>query len=137
MMRRRWRMSTQFAERVYLKHDLAGFTGDREFVGDNWAQKSYAKLRSSIAGVYAWRAGHGDTLAEKQRMAREADFAYRQAFALCPNSPEVVFGYAQLLVEAKRHDDALTLLDTALKLDPTNVPMQGLRQQIINLKRTP
>ena len=49
-----------FANRVYLKHDLGGFTGDREFIEDAEAQKSCAKLRSPDfkAGVYAWRADH-------------------------------------------------------------------------------
>ncbi len=125
---------TQFAERVCLKHDLAGFTGDREFVEDTWAQKSYAKLRSSLAGVYAWRAGHGDTLAEKQRMTREADFAYRQAFALCPTSPEVVFGYAQLLINSKRADDALLVVGTALDFDSTNISLQNLMQGLRDSK---
>ena len=42
-------------EKTYLQHDLNGFTGDRRFLHDDDAQKSFSKLRSSIGGIYAWR----------------------------------------------------------------------------------
>jgi hypothetical protein len=123
-----------FAHRVYLKHDLAGFAGDREFMEDNRAQQTYANARSSIASVYAWRANHAGSPAERQRMTREADFAYRQAFALCPTSPEVVFGYAQLLINSKRADDALLVVGTALDFDSTNISLQNLMQGLRDSK---
>ncbi len=44
-----------FVEKVYLRRDFRGFKGDRKFVRDDQAQKAFSKLRSSIAGVYAWR----------------------------------------------------------------------------------
>ena len=46
-----------FIEKVYLRHDYSGFKGDLKFVRDEQAQKAFSKLRSSIAGVYAWRLG--------------------------------------------------------------------------------
>ena len=110
-----------FAEKVYLKHDLGGFKGDPQFVADTWAQKAFSKLRSSIGGVYNWRGTNAGTPGEKQRMAKEADFAFRQAYALCPTSPEVVFRYVQKsAVPSDRADDARLLVETTLKLDPTN-----------------
>ncbi|PYJ01216.1 MAG: hypothetical protein DME25_18575, partial [Verrucomicrobia bacterium] len=91
---------TAFVERVYLGRNFKGFTGDRRFARDDQAQKAFSKLRSSIGGIYSWRLGltpgsvpvppqyHPKSQAESARMLREADFAYKQAFALCPYSPE-------------------------------------------------
>jgi hypothetical protein len=107
-----------FAEKIYLKHDLGGFTGDPQFVEDTWAQKAFSKLRSSIAGNYSWRMTNASTPDEKKRMAQEADFAFRQAFALCPTSPEALDRYVNLLVSSNRADDARLLAETSLKLDP-------------------
>ena len=123
-----------FAEKIYLKHDLGGFTGDPQFVEDTWAQKAFSKLRSSIAGNYSWRMTNAATPDEKQRMTKEADFAFRQAFALCPTSPEALYRYVNLLVSLNRADDARLLTETSLKLDPKNAQVQSLLEQ---LKKSP
>ncbi len=68
-----------------------------QYVRNDAAQKWASKLRSSIAGVYAWRAEHAASETEKTAMAREADFALRQAVAVCPYSPEAVFRYTSSL----------------------------------------
>ena len=94
-----------WVEKTYLRFDRNGFTGDRKFLHDEDAQKSFSKLRSSIAGVYAWRLTQAPpeyrpkTPAAYQRLLKEADFAFRQAFAFCPYSPEAVFRYCQLLLQ--------------------------------------
>jgi predicted Zn-dependent protease len=49
-------------------------------------------------------------------MIREADFAYRQAFALCPHSPEAVWRYANFLVNQRRFADALAVAEIGLAL---------------------
>ena len=54
--------------------------------------------------------------AEKKRMNEEADFAFRQSFALCPYSPEAVFRYVNLLVSEQRLSDALLVAETAAKM---------------------
>ena len=123
-----------FAEKVYLKHDLGGFKGDPPFVADTWAQKAFSKLRDSIGGVYYWRLTNAETPAEKQRMTKEADFAFRQAYALCPVSPETLFRYVQLLLRVNRANDARLLTETTLKLDPTNALIQSLLDQLKNPK---
>ncbi len=123
-----------FAEKVYLKHDLAGFKGDPQFVEDTGAQKGFSKLRSSIGGLYNWRITDANTPAEKQRMTKEADFAFRQAYALCPVSPEAVFRYVQLLLSLSRGEDARLLTETTLKLDPENAQIQTLAEQLKHLK---
>src|SRR5208283_5669418 len=46
-----------FAEKVYLHRDTSGFKGDQKFIRDDHAQQAFSKLRSSIAGLYAWRLG--------------------------------------------------------------------------------
>jgi hypothetical protein len=53
-------------------------------------------------------------------MLREADFAYKQAFALCPYSPEAVFRFINLLLHTRRNADALLVAETCLRLDPYN-----------------
>jgi hypothetical protein len=118
-----------FVERVHGRHDLRGLGGDPEFVGDPWAQQAFSKLRSAIARVYNWRMRNADSPAEKQRMTKEAEFAFRQAYALCPISPEAVFGYAALLVSLDRVADARLLAETTLKLDPKNAQVESLLKQ--------
>jgi surfactin synthase thioesterase subunit len=45
----------RWIEKTYVRYDFNGFTGDRKFIHDIDAQKSFAKLRSAIAGFYLWR----------------------------------------------------------------------------------
>ena len=99
-----------WTEQVRLKHDFSGFHGDRHFVENTGGeQQIFSKLRNAIGGVYAWRAEHATDPAEKERMTREADFAFRQSLALWPCSPEScspVFRYMTLLKQEKRQADA-------------------------------
>ncbi len=116
-----------FVEKVYLRKDFSGFKGDRKFIRDDQAQKAFSKLRSAIAGVYTWRIFNAaKSIQEQQRLIREAEFAFKQAFAFCPYSPEAVFRYCQLLVALQRFDDALLIAKTCLKLDPYNGAVIGL-----------
>jgi hypothetical protein len=110
-----------FVEKVYLRHDFSGFTGDTTFVENVYSQKMFAKDRSSIAMLYAWRAKRAQDAGEKARMNQAADFAFRQAWALCPSSPEVVFGYVSFLMDEIRISDALIVAQTAAELqsEPT------------------
>ena len=143
----------QFAEQVYLRRNFKGFRGDPKFVRDDQAQKSFSKLRSSIGGVYAWRVAEAnaklaelharplaDPVAQQQqlahwtavrdRMIREADFAFRQAFAFCPYSPEAVFRYCQLLISLQRYEDAYLIAETCRKLDPYNAQVTDLARRL-------
>ena len=110
----------EFATTTFFDKELGEFNGDRAFVENASACKTYSKLRSSIAGVYAWRAKNSASADERKRMLKEADFAFRQAFILCPYSPEAVFRYANLLVDQGRKKDALLLAKTGEQLDPRN-----------------
>jgi thioredoxin-like negative regulator of GroEL len=125
-----------FVEKVYLRRNFRGFKGDRKFVRDDQAQKAFSKLRSSIGGVYNWRIGNSKPgTPEHQRMVKEADFAFRQAFAFCPYSPEAVFRYVNLLLTMQRFDDALIIAATCLKLDPYNAQVLDLVNKLSTWKK--
>ena len=128
---------SEFVERVYLRRNFKGFTGDRKFVRDDQAQKAFSKLRSSIGGVYNWRIANAKSPAEQQRMIKEADFAFKQAFAFCPYSPEAVFRYVNLLLMLQRYQDAYYVASTCLKLDPYNAQVVGLVDNLRRMKDQP
>jgi thioredoxin-like negative regulator of GroEL len=126
-----------FIEKTYLRRDFSGFTGDRKFVRDDQAQKAFSKLRSSIGGIYAWRISDPNNRnpVVQQRMIREAEFAFKQAFAFCPYSPEAVFRYVNLLLGMRRFEDAYVIASTCLKLDPYNGQVIGLVKNLEDIRR--
>lgn len=124
-----------FAEKMYLRRDFDGFKGDSKFIRDDDAQKAFSKLRSSIGGIYEWRAEHPANPADQQRMLKEADFAFKQAFAFCPFSPEAVYRYAQLLTGTGRMDDAILIAETCSKLDPHNDQIKSLAANLKAAKK--
>ncbi|HTL18576.1 MAG TPA: tetratricopeptide repeat protein, partial [Patescibacteria group bacterium] len=94
-----------------------------------------------IGGIYAWRLSpqsppqyRPKTEAEFQRLLKEAEFTFRQAFAFCPYSPEALFRYVNLLLPLNRVDDALLLAETCLKLDPYNAQVIGLVDNLRSIK---
>lgn len=124
-----------FVERVYLRGDLKGFAGDPRYLRNETARLAYSKLRVAIAGTYFWRINRSAREPdERRRITAEADHAFLQAFVLCPSSQEVVFRYLNLLIALGRHDDALLMVDVAVKLDPTNSAFKSLRPQLERLK---
>ena len=150
---------TAFAERVYVNKDYRGFKGDPAFVRDEDGQKAFSKLRSSIAGVYAWRVANQTApraaeiemrqarqpgvplsaddkraLEVHNRMFREAEFSFKQAYAFCPYSPEALYRYVQLLAGARRFDDAILLARTSRKLDPANGGLENLVRELEKMK---
>jgi hypothetical protein len=132
-----------WAEDVYLRHDLSHFTGDPKFVHDDDAQKAFSKLRSSIASsIYQWRSEpqNSRSAMERPRVAKEAEFAFKQAFAYCPFSPEAVFHYMNLLLNqapGPRVDDAILVLETCHKLDPYNDQISYYIEQLKKSKTAP
>ena len=134
----------KFAERVYLRRDFTGFKGDRKFVRDGVAQKSFSKLRSAIGGLYAWRLSQEcpaelrpQTPAQQQKLLKETEFALRQAFAYCPYSPEAVYKLMNLLMGSGRVDEAILLTETSLKFDPSNAVFQNLVDQLRTMRPGP
>jgi hypothetical protein len=121
-----------FAKKIFGKQDFTGFTGDPRFIQNAYSHRMFSKLRSSLGGLYAWRVNHATDAAEKERMAHEADFAFRQAWALCLYSPEAVFRYVNFLLEQNRGADALLVAETAAQM-PSMKGSDG--EQLRNLVR--
>ncbi len=76
----------------------------------------------------------------------EADFAFRQAFVLCPRSPEAVFRYVSLLLGQKRLDEAILLAEAAVRLEekprparvvPSHIEQDGSHKPIIESQSDP
>jgi tetratricopeptide (TPR) repeat protein len=133
---------TNFVQRTYIQNNYAGFIGDRKFVRDEDAQKAFSKLRSSQAGMYAWRCNpscppeYREKTPELERaLERETDFAFKESFAFCPYSPEAVFRYVQFLMQFNRVDDALMVAETCHKLDPYNDSVSDLIRQLQGFKQ--
>lgn len=124
-----------FAEKTYIRRDLAGFTGAPEFVRDKVGQKAFSKLRSAIGGVYQWRIANSRTPEETQRMYKEAEFAFKQSFAYCPYSPEAVYKLVTLLVNQGRIEEAALIAETSLKFDPESGAMQALSANIQQIRQ--
>ena len=130
-----------FCERTYVRNNYKGYTGDRAFVRDDDAQKAFSKLRSSQAGMYAWRLGQQcppefrqKSAAAQAALIRETDFAYKQAFTFCPYSPEAVYRYINFLMQYGRFDDAVIVAKTCKKLDPYNNSITELIRQLEGYK---
>jgi tetratricopeptide (TPR) repeat protein len=122
-----------FVQRTYIQNNYAGFIGDRKFLRDEDAQKGFSKLRDSQAGMYSWRCllpadspYHQQTPALQEALRKETDFAFKQAFAICPYSQEVISRYVPFLMQYGRMNDALIVAQTCLKLDPYNGQIAGL-----------
>lgn len=112
-------------DKAYWNKLCEEFGARPEFRRDSDAQKTFSKLRSAIGGVYANR-----------RLVVEAEYAYKQALQLCPESPEANFRLAQLYMELGRPDDALATLQSLQKLDPLNDKIRTAIQQILNMKQS-
>jgi beta-lactamase regulating signal transducer with metallopeptidase domain len=139
---------TDFAEKIHVRKDLSGFDGDPRFVQNDYACKCFSKWRSSIAGIYNWRIGQSpgggsvpaqylaQTGPARSLMVREADFAYKQAFALCPYSPEATFRYVNFLLNEKRNSDAILIAETASHVDQENDQLKDLVKRLKGMAKT-
>ena len=107
--------------KIFLRHDLGGFSGDSGFVQNDYAARMFSKFRTAIAGLYAWRAENAASADEKQRMVEAADFAFRQALALCPASSDTTTRYAAFLKQQHRDGDAKLVEETASRFKSATV----------------
>ena len=128
-----------FAKKIFGKQDFSGFTGDPRFIQNAYVHKTFSKLRTSPGQLYTWRAQHTTDASEKERMNKAADFAFRQAFALCPYSPETVFCYVNLLLSENRLTDALLVAETAAQMPAMQgkdgEQFRGLVRQLQNYQK--
>ena len=85
--------------------------GDEKFIRDIVARKSFSKLRSAIAGLYASRGKFDD-----------AELAFQQARTLYPLSPEANFRLTQeVLLRQRRIKEARNLMIDFQARDPHNL----------------
>jgi len=96
---------------------------DQRFIRDIVARKSFSKLRSALAGLYAERG-----------KPREAEIAFRQAVDLYDLSPEANFRLAQLIASQGRYEEAIKLFDTLLAKDPNNEKARNFQAQLEKAK---
>jgi hypothetical protein len=91
---------------VHGRKDFSGFTGDRKFAGNDYAWKWFSRLRGSHGGLYTWRIDKAGSESERQGMTKKAEFTLKQAYALCPSSPEALYRYVDILLRSGQADDA-------------------------------
>jgi thioredoxin-like negative regulator of GroEL len=85
-------------------------SGDTKFLRDVVARKSFSKLRSAIAGLYA-----------RQRRFADAENAFQQSRILYPLSPEANFRLVQeVLMQLGRFQEAIDLMRVFQQQDPGN-----------------
>jgi len=82
---------------------------DQKFLRDAVARKTFSKLRGAIAGLYAARG-----------LYDEAEYAFHQAIALYPLSPEANFRMADVFLARGRTAEARAIITEFLKGDPQN-----------------
>jgi thioredoxin-like negative regulator of GroEL len=97
---------------------------DKKFIRDVCARKTFSKLRSAIAGLYAARGN-----------LAEAEYAFKQAVELYPLSPEAIFRLADLLVRQRRFDEAHKIISDFAAQDVYNDGAQGFLSQINQTKQ--
>ena len=98
------------------------FAGDRAFVTNAFAPRAFSKLRVAIAGLYQWRLAKPTETEDRWRLQYEASYAYRQAYALDPTSPEVMYRFVNFLTTQSQVGDAIRVAQTTLALTPENSP---------------
>jgi len=113
------------ADRKFWDAYAAKLMAEKKFLNDRPARMSFAKLRSSIANIYAYRQMWGD-----------AEYAYRQALSLAPQNSEVVFRLSEVMVRLERFDEALDLVRKFQATDPYNIQVPGLLKSIEDRRAT-
>lgn len=94
-----------------------------KFLRDVVARKTFSKLRSAIAGLYAYR-----------RMFEESEYAFEQAIRLYPLSPEANFRLADVEMQQFRFSKAREVIENFLKEDPGNERVAEFLVQIRQLE---
>jgi len=99
------------------------FICNRWFPRDVVARKSFSKLRSALAGLYAFRG-----------MQNEAKQAFSEAMVLYPLSPEANFRLAEVYLRSGEFDKARALMVEFQSKDPANDRSQDFINQIEGIR---
>jgi len=106
-------------DRDFWDWETKRLMGQKKFKHDVVARKTFSKLRSAIAGLYASR-----------RKYAEAEYAFKQAVELYPLSPEANFRLADVYMQERRFGDAAVLIREFLVQDPGNEKVKDFLKQI-------
>jgi hypothetical protein len=119
-----------FADKIYARGSLDEFEGDPGYLREPHVQTITAKLRGAIAGLYAWRAKQATSAPERRRMVKEAELAFKQAYALGPRTPEVIYRFTTFLLENGRKEDARRFVRPAARINPGDEQIAALALQL-------
>lgn len=116
-------------EMIKNDHDFWGWyterlVSDSKFTRDVVARKSFSKLRTAIAGLYAAR-GEMD----------EAEYAFKQAVELYPLSPEAAFRLADLYMRKGEYEKARKVMIDFGKEDVYNDRVKPTIESIDKVKK--
>jgi tetratricopeptide (TPR) repeat protein len=111
-------------DRVYWDKLTKEFTDREDFRRNSDAKKSFSKMRSAIAGLYAARGVIG-----------EAEYAFKQSRELCPESPEACFRLADLYMRQQRYSEAAKVMEGYKVLDPYNANAGNFLNSIQNAEK--
>jgi len=111
-------------DRKYWNKLSAEFLARPEFLRNSDAKKSFSKLRSAIAGLYAAKG-----------LAGEAEYAYKQSLKLCPDSPEANFRLADLYLRLRRYAEARKLIEIYHQVDIYNNSALGFLDNIRSMEK--
>jgi cytochrome c-type biogenesis protein CcmH/NrfG len=87
----------------------ARLLGDPNYAKDLDAQRSFSKLRGSLANIYHHR-----------KMEAEAERAYLEALELWPANPEVLFALSRIYWDKNDFESPIRLLEKAYAQDPNS-----------------
>jgi tetratricopeptide (TPR) repeat protein len=101
---------------AYWKEYSARLLGDPNFRNDFDAQRSFSKLRQTIANIYRHRG-----------MSAESERAYREALALWPGNADSIVALTSYLWDRGDFGEAIEICDRALRDDPNSIDLWRLR----------
>jgi tetratricopeptide (TPR) repeat protein len=110
---------------AYWKDYSERLLADPNYKDDLDAQRSFSKLRLTIANIYRHR-----------HMSVEAERAYREALALWPGNAEAIAALASYLWDRGDFEEAIELCDRALVEDPNSLDLWRLRLHAERRKET-
>jgi len=124
-----------FVEKTHGLRNFKGFKGDPRYIQNAYTQRMYSRSRAAIAGLYQWRAEHASATAVKERLLREADFAFRQAWALAPDSLETVYRHVNFLLSQSRVQESVAVAELAASIaTQRGAPQENYVEMVKQLK---
>ncbi len=109
---------------AFWKDYKAKLLADPNYRKDFDAQRSFSKLRQSLANIYRHR-----------KMDKEAEAAYREALELWPENIESILAVASYLWERGDFEEPIRIFDAALVKDPNSFDLWRMRA-VAELRKT-